>query len=188
MSLKNKRINLADSFYKKEEKTLKRQKTLIIISPAICVVIALAGIYGGILVKTNNLKNNTQDLKNDISELKIQQQETLQLEAANKILSQDMENLNFAGEEKTLLNGRNIYFEKSLFSNIEKCGNSKLKISGCMFSGGIMNLTVTSSSKDPLNISEFVRNLKGLEYFKDVSYTGYTGGEEYTVNITCVFN
>lgn len=187
MSLKNKSINLADSFNKKDEKALKRQKMMLFISPAICLVFVLAGVYGGILLKTNSVKKDIQSLKNDLAVLELQQKKTEQLEEENRILSGDVKKLEFAEKERLIFNGMNTYFEKNLFSNINKCGNSKLKISGCTYSGGTMILTMTSSSNDPLNISEFVRNLKELKYFSDVSYTGYTGGDEYTVNVACTF-
>lgn len=186
MSLKNKSINLADSFNKKDEKALKRQKMLLFISPAICLVIVLAGIYGSILLKTNNVKSDTKALKGDLAVLELQQQKTKQFEEENRVLADDMEKLKFALEERMIFNGKNTYFEKNLFSDIKKCGNSKLKISGCTFSNGIMILTMTSSSNDPLNISEFVGKMKNLKYFDKVTYSGYTGGEEYTVSITCI--
>lgn len=187
MSLKNKRINLADSFNKKDEKALKRQRMLIYISPAIGLIIVLTGIYGSFLIKTNNVKNDTQTLQQNFEIMKLQAQKTLQLEETNRILISDMEKMKFAVEERKAFNGKNTYFEKNLFSNIKKCGNSKLKISGCTFSGGAMILTMTSSGSNPSNISEFIRNLKGLEYFSNVSYPGYTGGDEYTFNVTCIF-
>lgn len=186
MSLKNKSINLADSFNKKDEKALKRQKMLLFISPAICLVIVLAGVYGSILLKTDNVKSDTKALKGDLAVLELQQQKTKQLEEENRVLADDMEKLKFASEERMIFNGKNTCFEKNLFSDIKKCGNSKLKISGCTFSGGIMILTMTSSSNDPLNISEFVGEMKNLKYFDKVTYSGYTGGEEYTVSITCI--
>lgn len=187
MSLKNKRINLADSFNKKEEKALKRQKTLLFISPAICLVFILAGVYSGLLIKTNHVKDDTLALKEDFAVLKLQQEKTLEMEETNRALTDDVEKLKLADEERILFNGKNTYFEKSLFTNIKKCGNSKLKISGCTFSGGTMVMTLTSSSDEPYNISDFVRNLKGLKYFSDVLYSGYTGGDEYTFTVICLF-
>lgn len=187
MSLKNKSINLADSFNKKDEKALKRQKTLLFISPAICLVLILAGVYGGILIKTNQVKDDTSALKEDFAVLKLQQEKTLEMEEKNRELNNDIENLKLADAERTLLNGKNTYFEKNLFTNIKKCGNSKLKISGCIFSGGTMVMTLTSSSNEPSNISDFVRNLKELKYFSNVLYSGYTGGDEYTFTVTCLF-
>lgn len=187
MSLKNKSINLADSFNKKDEKVLKRQKMLIFVSPAICLIVVLAGVYGSLLIKTGNIKTDTQRLEENCSVMKLQEQKTFRLEDANRVLASDMEKMNLAVEEKNVLDEKNTYLKKNLFSDIKKCGNSKLKISGCTFSGGAMILTMKSSGSNPSNISEFVRNLKGLKYFDEVLYPGYTGGEEYTFSVTCVF-
>ncbi len=187
MSLKNKSINLADSFNKKDERVLKRQKTLLFISPAVLLVIILAGVYTSILIKTNGVKNDKQTLKDDLSILNNQQQEAIEIEKNNRILFNDAEKMKLANEEKDIYNTKNNYFERELFSNIKKCGNSKIKISGCTFSGGMMSMTLTSSGNDPSNISDFVRELKKLEYFSSVDYTGYTGGEEYTFTVVCIF-
>lgn len=187
MSLKNKSINLADSFNKRDEKILKRQKTLLFISPAVCLIIILAGVYTGILVRTNGVKDDTKALKTDLEILELQQQETFELEKKNRVLNNDVQKMTFANEEKDIYNGMNTYFERQLFSNIKKCGNSKIKISGCTFSSGMMTMTLTSSGNDPSNISDFVRELKKLKYFSTVNYSGYTGGDEYTFTVVCIF-
>lgn len=187
MSLKNKRINLADSFNKKDEKVLKRQKTLLFISPAICLIIILVGVYTSILVRTNGVIDDTQALKGDLEILKIQQEETLELEKKNRVLENDKDKMNNANDEIDIYNGMNTYFERGLFSNIKKCGNSKIKISGCTFSSGMMTMTLTSSGNDPSNISDFVRELKKLKYFLSVNYQGYMGGDEYTFTVVCIF-
>ncbi len=167
----------------------KRNKILSYVLPGALIVVLLLALIGYNLYEGINLDNQISDYEDKIAELEAARTDALALQEKNSSLTADLKILTESKEKASSEASRYDYLDSKLLSDITAACDDKAEVKLMDFSTDGILFTFQTSALNYDDINVIVKNIEELEYFNEVTYTGYSkvSDEAYSFSVICSF-
>ncbi len=182
-------IDLLKRYNFNPEKQEKRIKILEYTLPGAFLIILMAAFILFNLFKGIDLDNQISDYENKIAELETARIDALEQQNKNKLLTADFQVLSEAKEKSNEEASRYGYLGAKLLDDINSACGKKADVKLMDFSSEGILFTFQTKSLNYGDINVIVKSIEKLEYFDEVTYTGYSKVSEkaYSFSVVCRF-
>ncbi len=182
-------IDLLKRYNFNPEKQEKRIKILEYTLPGALLIILMAAFILFNLFKGIDLDNQISDYENKIAELESARIDALEQQNKNKLLTADFQVLSEAKEKSNEEASRYGYLSSKLLDDINSACGKKADVKLMDFSSEGILFTFQTKSLNYSDINVIVKSIEKLEYFDEVTYTGYSKVSEkaYSFSVVCRF-
>lgn len=182
-------IDLLKRYNFNPEKQEKRIKILKYTLPGAFLMILMAAFILFNLFKGIDLDNQISDYENKIAELESARVDALEQQNKNKLLTADFQVLSEAKEKSNEEASRYGYLDSKLLDDINSACGKKADVKLMDFSSEGILFTFQTKSLNYSDINVIVKSIEKLEYFDEVTYTGYSKVSEkaYSFSVVCRF-
>lgn len=182
-------IDLLKRYNFNPEKQEKRIKILEYTLPGAFLIILMAAFILFNLFKGIDLDNQISDYENKIAELESARIEALEQQNKYKLLTADFQVLSEAKEKSNEEASRYGYLSSKLLDDINSACGKKADVKLMDFSSEGILFTFQTKSLNYSDINVIVKSIEKLEYFDEVTYTGYSKVSEkaYSFSVVCRF-
>lgn len=182
-------IDLLKRYNFNPEKQEKRIKILKYTLPGALLMILMAAFILFNLFKGIDLDNQISDYENKIAELESARVDALEQQNKNKLLTADFQVLSEAKEKSNEEASRYGYLDSKLLDDINSACGKKADVKLMDFSSEGILFTFQTKSLNYSDINVIVKSIEKLEYFDEVTYTGYSKVSEkaYSFSVVCRF-
>lgn len=182
-------IDLLKRYNFDPEKQEKRIKILEYTLPGALLIILMAAFILFNLFKGIDLDNQISDYENKIAELESARIDALEQQNKNRLLTADFQVLSEAKEKSNEEASRYGYLSSKLLDDINSACGKKADVKLMDFSSEGILFTFQTKSLNYSDINVIVKSIEKLEYFDEVTYTGYSKVSEkaYSFSVVCRF-
>ncbi len=182
-------IDLLKRYNFNPEKQEKRIKILEYTLPGAFLIILMLAFIIFNLYKGIDLDNQISDYENKIAELESARIEALEQQNKYKLLTADFQVLSEAKEKSNEEASRYGYLSSKLLDDINSACGKKADVKLMDFSSEGILFTFQTKFLNYGDINVIVKSIEKLEYFDEVTYTGYSKVSEkaYSFSVVCRF-